>query len=171
MGASNITENLRPPYYAVVFTSRRIDVDAEGYRQTAARMEELARNQPEFLAIESAREGKRPIACALPAWRPITHSPRLSESRARSQREVNFFDVAATAQQSASLEKIAGLLMSTGPSRSAASAQSLKPAVSGQRSLRESRAQTASGQPLKRIFSASSAAGSAEITSRQLEPA
>jgi heme-degrading monooxygenase HmoA len=57
MGASNIAEQLQLPYYAVVFTSRRTDVDAEGYNRTAARMEMLAREQPGFLGIESARSG------------------------------------------------------------------------------------------------------------------
>ena len=45
----------QPPYYAVIFTSRRTDADAEGYARTAARMEELARTQAGFLRIESAR--------------------------------------------------------------------------------------------------------------------
>jgi heme-degrading monooxygenase HmoA len=48
---------LRPPYYAVVFTSRRTDDDSAGYQRTAARMEELARDQPGVLGIESARGG------------------------------------------------------------------------------------------------------------------
>src|SRR5262245_2878822 len=45
----------RPPYYAVVFTSRRTGADAEGYEQMAERMVELARQQLGFLDIESAR--------------------------------------------------------------------------------------------------------------------
>jgi heme-degrading monooxygenase HmoA len=44
----------RPPYYAVVFTSRRTDGD-RGYSGMAQRMEELAAKQPGFLGIESAR--------------------------------------------------------------------------------------------------------------------
>ena len=46
---------LEPPYYAVVFTSQRTDVDPAGYATAAARMEELARQQPGFLGIESTR--------------------------------------------------------------------------------------------------------------------
>jgi heme-degrading monooxygenase HmoA len=46
----------RPPYYAVVFSSRRTAADAEGYAVMAARMEELARQQPGFLGIESVRD-------------------------------------------------------------------------------------------------------------------
>jgi heme-degrading monooxygenase HmoA len=42
------------PYYAVIFTSTRTDVD-EGYAQMAARMRDLAQAQPGFLGFESAR--------------------------------------------------------------------------------------------------------------------
>ena len=44
-----------PPYYAVIFSSLRTDGD-QGYGQAAARMLELAREQPGFLGVESARE-------------------------------------------------------------------------------------------------------------------
>lgn len=43
-----------PPYYAVIFSSRR-GVDDQGYEQTAARMVELAAQQTGFLGGESAR--------------------------------------------------------------------------------------------------------------------
>lgn len=42
------------PYYAVIFTSTRTGVD-DGYEDTAQRMVELAKQQPGFLGIESAR--------------------------------------------------------------------------------------------------------------------
>ena len=45
-----------PPYYAVIFTSLRTEGD-NGYGATADRMEELAKQQPGFLGIESARSG------------------------------------------------------------------------------------------------------------------
>lgn len=44
----------KPPYYAVIFTSTRTDID-EGYGQAAQRMVELAAQQPGFLGVESAR--------------------------------------------------------------------------------------------------------------------
>ena len=44
-----------PPYYTVVFSSLRTAADPEGYNATAARMEDLARLQPGFLGVESAR--------------------------------------------------------------------------------------------------------------------
>lgn len=44
-----------PPYYAVIFTSVRTDGDNE-YSDMADKMMELAKNQPGFLGVESARE-------------------------------------------------------------------------------------------------------------------
>jgi len=44
-----------PPYYAVIFSSTRTAID-DGYAATAARMVELAHQQPGFLGIESARD-------------------------------------------------------------------------------------------------------------------
>lgn len=46
----------KPPYYAVIFSSLRTDGD-NGYGAMAARMVELARQQPGFLGYESARDG------------------------------------------------------------------------------------------------------------------
>ncbi len=43
------------PYYAVIFSSRRTEGD-NGYAEMANRMEELAKRQPGYLGIESARE-------------------------------------------------------------------------------------------------------------------
>ena len=43
-----------PPYYAVIFTSIRTDGD-NGYNEMAYRMDELARQQPGYLGVESAR--------------------------------------------------------------------------------------------------------------------
>jgi heme-degrading monooxygenase HmoA len=44
----------KPPYIAVIFTSLRREEDQD-YADTARRMEELAREQPGYLGIESAR--------------------------------------------------------------------------------------------------------------------
>jgi len=44
----------QPPYYAVIFSSRRRPGDL-GYQQMAERMVALAAGQPGFLGIESAR--------------------------------------------------------------------------------------------------------------------
>lgn len=50
-----LADTLEPPYYAVIFSSTRTEVD-EGYGETADRMVALAKEQPGFLGVESARE-------------------------------------------------------------------------------------------------------------------
>ncbi len=50
-----IAQTPEPPYYAVIFTSKRTGGD-EGYERTANRMVELARTSPGFLGVESARD-------------------------------------------------------------------------------------------------------------------
>jgi heme-degrading monooxygenase HmoA len=50
----SIASTPQPPYYAVIFTSVRTNVD-EGYSETAERMLDLAKQMPGFLGEESAR--------------------------------------------------------------------------------------------------------------------
>ncbi|MDE1529945.1 antibiotic biosynthesis monooxygenase [Pseudomonas carnis] len=50
-----IAKTPAPPYYAVIFSSLRTGADL-GYGEAATRMLELARQQPGFLGVESARE-------------------------------------------------------------------------------------------------------------------
>lgn len=45
----------KAPYYAVIFTSLKIEED-KGYEKMATRMVELANQQEGFLGVESARE-------------------------------------------------------------------------------------------------------------------
>lgn len=52
---SEIANTPEPPYYAVIFSSHRTEVD-KGYSEMAERMVELASKQPGFLGIESVRE-------------------------------------------------------------------------------------------------------------------
>ena len=47
-----------PPYYAVIFSSRRRGDAADGYAEAAMRMEDLVAAQPGFLGAESARDGE-----------------------------------------------------------------------------------------------------------------
>jgi heme-degrading monooxygenase HmoA len=51
-----IAKTPQPPYYAVIFTSLRTE-DNNGYGDMAVEMDELAKQQPGFLGVESAREG------------------------------------------------------------------------------------------------------------------
>jgi len=52
---SQISSTPDPPYYAVVFTSKRAKEDI-AYGSTASRMVELARTMVGFLGIESVRD-------------------------------------------------------------------------------------------------------------------
>ncbi len=49
------TKTPSPPYYAVVFTSRRTPEDSAGYAAMAEQMANLAAEQPGYLGIESTR--------------------------------------------------------------------------------------------------------------------
>lgn len=50
-----IAHTPKPPYYAVIFTTLRNDID-EGYNEMAKQMLELAKQQLGFLGEESVRE-------------------------------------------------------------------------------------------------------------------
>ena len=65
------------PYVAVIFSTRR-SADLVGYSEMAARMEELAAEQPGYLGIESISDGHRGLTVsywqdeeASLAWRAI----------------------------------------------------------------------------------------------------
>lgn len=51
-----IAQTPNPPYYAVIFTNLRTDIDG-GYEDMAEKMIALAQDQPGFLGVEGAREG------------------------------------------------------------------------------------------------------------------
>jgi heme-degrading monooxygenase HmoA len=55
-----------PHYYAVIFTSLRTDGDL-GYAEAAERMVQLAREQPGFLGVESAR-GEDGLGITVSYW-------------------------------------------------------------------------------------------------------
>ncbi|MDG1897374.1 MAG: antibiotic biosynthesis monooxygenase [Fuerstiella sp.] len=57
MNVSNpIAETPLPPYYAVIFTSRRSANDDSGYQETAQKMLALAAQQDGYLGVESVRD-------------------------------------------------------------------------------------------------------------------
>jgi heme-degrading monooxygenase HmoA len=64
----SITALFKPPYYAVIFTSLRTEGDAAGYREMAARMDELSRYQPGYLGIDSARSE---VGITVSYWRDL----------------------------------------------------------------------------------------------------
>ena len=55
MSGAGIASTPEPPYYAVVFTSRRSSADDEGYGRMAEAMAALAARQPGYLGMESVR--------------------------------------------------------------------------------------------------------------------
>ena len=62
-----IANTPKPPYYAVIFTSLRTEVD-DDYGLTAERMAELAAQQPGYLGHESARDG---IGITVSYWQSL----------------------------------------------------------------------------------------------------
>jgi heme-degrading monooxygenase HmoA len=56
-----------PPYYAVIFTSLRTEGD-QGYNAMSDAMDELAKKQPGYLGIESARDG---LGITVSYWRSL----------------------------------------------------------------------------------------------------
>lgn len=59
-------ETPEPPYYAVIFTTRRTDGD-NGYAAMAEAMDRLAAEQPGYLGVESAR-GADGIGITVSYW-------------------------------------------------------------------------------------------------------
>jgi heme-degrading monooxygenase HmoA len=51
-----LAQTPEPPYYAVIFTSRRSPAPGDGYEEAARRMFELASGRPGFLGVDSVRE-------------------------------------------------------------------------------------------------------------------
>ncbi len=58
------------PYYAVIFTSERTLSEPDEYAAMAERMVELARQQPGFLSIESAR-GRDGVGITVSYWQDL----------------------------------------------------------------------------------------------------
>ena len=56
MSAAGFARTPKPPYYAVIFTSRRNGEGEADYAGAAERMFELVQKQPGFLGAESARD-------------------------------------------------------------------------------------------------------------------
>ncbi len=83
-----IADTPEPPYYAVIFSSLTTAA-SEGYAETAARMVELAAQQPGFLGVESAREELGITVSywtdldSIKAWKAQCRTPRGTENGAR----------------------------------------------------------------------------------------
>ena len=57
----------KPPYYSVIFTSTQTE-DVHGYSEMAEQMEELAKLQPGYIGIESA---KSEIGITVSYWKSL----------------------------------------------------------------------------------------------------
>ena len=55
-GSDRFAATPRPPYYAVIFTSRRTAADPDGYGRMAEELASLALEQPGCLGLESVRD-------------------------------------------------------------------------------------------------------------------
>ncbi len=62
-----IAQTPKPPYYAVIFTSLRTEVE-EGYAAMAQQMVAMAQQQPGYLGHESARET---VGITISYWQSI----------------------------------------------------------------------------------------------------
>ena len=65
-----MSDTQQRPHYAVIFSSARSDADDEEYDLMAARMVELAQQQPGFLEIESVRDSDG-LAITVSYWRDL----------------------------------------------------------------------------------------------------
>ncbi len=71
-----IAETPKPPYYAVIFTSIRTEVD-NNYADMADYMVELAKQQEGFLGVESARNE---IGITISYWRNLESIKKWKEN-------------------------------------------------------------------------------------------
>ena len=79
-----------PPYYAVIFSTLMAG-DTAGYAETSEAMEALAAEQPGYMGIESARDGREGVTVsywrdeeAIAAWKAhVDHTLARDEGRAR----------------------------------------------------------------------------------------
>ena len=71
-----IAKTPKAPYYAVIFTTIRTDIN-DGYEQMAIKMEELAKLQPGYLGIESARSE---LGITVSYWESVIQTDHLSIS-------------------------------------------------------------------------------------------
>jgi len=58
---------MKKPYYAVIFTSL-LSENTKGYNEMASKMEKLAKQQPGFIGIESAREN---LGITVSCWKTL----------------------------------------------------------------------------------------------------
>ena len=91
-----IANTPQPPYYAVIFTTRK-STDLEGYQEMNERMLELAKEQKGFLGIES---GRGDLGVSVTYWESledIAHWKDHAEHKlAQAQGYARWYDAFAT---------------------------------------------------------------------------
>lgn len=105
-----------PPYYAVIFTSRRNSHDTAGYGEMADWMTTLAAQQPGYLGVESARDADGlgitvsywPTLDDISAWRH-----HAEHALARGQGRADWYD--ADALRVSRVERAYGWERADGP--------------------------------------------------------
>ena len=68
MSAGDLARTPEPPYYAVIFTSKRATDDGRAYGVMAQRMVDLGARYPGFLGLETAR-GADGLGITVSYWR------------------------------------------------------------------------------------------------------
>ncbi|WP_271103434.1 antibiotic biosynthesis monooxygenase family protein [Pseudomonas tohonis] len=93
-GGQGFARTPAAPYYAVIFTSRHSALD-DGYGDTAERMVELARQQPGFLGVESAR-GADGLGITVSYWESeaaiLAWKRQADHSLARARGRADWYD-------------------------------------------------------------------------------
>lgn len=59
----------KPPYYAVIFTAQRTDIEEEAYSQTAGLMSRLASEMPGYLGVETTRDPESGLGITVSYWK------------------------------------------------------------------------------------------------------
>jgi heme-degrading monooxygenase HmoA len=67
---SRFALDLKPPYYAVIFSNQRSEGGGADYERTADRMATLASEQPGYLGIESTRDAEG-FGITVSYWRTL----------------------------------------------------------------------------------------------------
>lgn len=58
----------KPPYYAVIFTAQRTDIEEAEYSETAGLMSRLAAEIPGYLGVESTRDAESGLGITVSYW-------------------------------------------------------------------------------------------------------
>jgi heme-degrading monooxygenase HmoA len=58
-----------PPYYAVIFTATRTNIEEAEYHEMAEKMVSLAKEQPGYLGVESTRDAATGLGITVSYWR------------------------------------------------------------------------------------------------------